>query len=420
MHKPVFNRLCVAVGLFLAACGNAATNTNPVTPAITPTLASTPHIVVTLMPTPTEAITATAIPADTPATVATSTVLPVPLYFLAASAMPTNTLEQIWRLEIDGTTLTQITNEFSQILDYAVSPKDSSVIYVSASNQLIKTGPLGQNRTVLIEGPQLTQSDVDNLVVKQIRNVSFSADGSQISYGLNGINLIGTDGGESKVIKPSDPLPEPGQPLSGAVKLYWPLSFSPDGARMLVEIGHYPGEITIALMDLADGHITQIAGEDMPQCCNPNWSADGQFLTIANPMPGMYSTGLWRIDAATGQTIRLIGSTNPTAPFQLVSHAFPAADGEIYYFFGEGDFSSVAPRPTLQMHALGKAPLRTDANKMAEALWIPQPTPLGAVVVDGSQATQYPFSGPLIYLKRDGSAAIPLVDKPARMLRWGV
>jgi hypothetical protein len=63
--------------------------------------------------------------------------------------------------------------------------------------------------------------------------------------------------------------------------------------------------------------------------------------------------------------------------------------------------------------------LRTDAYVVGEALWTSDAS--GAVIVDTQAALEsgvYSPQGPLLYLKADGSPAIPL-GADGRLLRWG-
>ena len=70
----------------------------------------------------------------------TPAVLPAPLYFLALSG----TTPQIWRIETNGTTRSQITQEAAGVTDFDVSPRDGSLAYVSG-NALITADGLGGN-----------------------------------------------------------------------------------------------------------------------------------------------------------------------------------------------------------------------------------------------------------------------------------
>ncbi|MFQ5340361.1 MAG: hypothetical protein ACE5F6_02315 [Anaerolineae bacterium] len=81
--------------------------------------------------------------------------LPAPLYFLAGG--------QIHRLERDGVTLTQITDEPEPVIDFDVSLANGMVVYVSGNN-LIRADAYGGDPVVLVAGP--TQPDEYNRAIQ--------------------------------------------------------------------------------------------------------------------------------------------------------------------------------------------------------------------------------------------------------------
>src|SRR5262245_31419682 len=112
----------------LAACAPANTPA-PIVNTI-PSLTETPIVSTIPAVTPTPALAA---PTTEPTHPPALAVLPAPVYYLA-SAGPT---QQIWRVDTDGSTRTQITKESASVTDFDVSPGDGSVAYVSG-NALIK------------------------------------------------------------------------------------------------------------------------------------------------------------------------------------------------------------------------------------------------------------------------------------------
>ena len=97
----------------------------------------------------------------------------------------------------------------------------------------------------------------------------------------------------------------------------------------------------------------------------------------------------------------------------------------LYYFFATATGFPESGYWPLSMYraefdgVTGQTQLRADSHPIGEALWVPDAS--GAVILDiSSEAVRntYPFSGPLLYLKSDGSPTISLVDS-GRMLRWG-
>src|SRR5688572_20292976 len=88
--------------------------------------------------------------AETPTNVpeATTNLLPQSLYFLGRDSQ---SLTQLYRMQRDGKTVTQLTFEPLNVTDYDVSIVDGSLAYV-ASNQLLLANADGSNRRVLVDG----------------------------------------------------------------------------------------------------------------------------------------------------------------------------------------------------------------------------------------------------------------------------
>ena len=190
------------------------------------------------------------IPALTPTPQPAIGVLPAPLYYLDTSS-PT---QQIWRIETDGTTRTQITQEAAGVTDFDVSASDGSLAYVSG-NALITTDGLGGNRSVLVQGPPLAPERDESYYITEVTRPRWSPDGSRLAYGMNGINLIDAAGGTPTALLPNDPIPAPSDTMTQPVNLYWPSHWSPDGARMLIDIGYYRSEGSLGVFNLTNNSV---------------------------------------------------------------------------------------------------------------------------------------------------------------------
>jgi len=396
----------------LAACVPAQppSSTGPIdstVPALTPTslpiVSTIPALTETPQPTPTQPPAAFAL-------------LPAPLYYLA----PSGTASQIWRIEIDGTTRTQITQESAGITDFDVSPGNGSLAYVS-SNALITTDGLGHNRSVVVQGPALAPERDESYYTSELTRPRWSPDGSRIAYGLNGINLIDAAGGTPIAVRPNDPIPGPNDPITQTANLYWPYNWSLDGSRMLIEIGYYRSEGSLGVLSLADNSAQSLSSPQGYVCCAPAWLPDSQRIVYANPVDGIVPPGMWRTDVTTGEGETLINGIAKDAVLS-VSNPFPTPDDSLYYFYAV----TKAPRDPgaavlLAMYrsqsdgVTDQTQLRTDAYVVGEALWASDAS--GAVIVD-TQAGGYPPEGALRYLKADGSPAVQLAEN-GRLLRWG-
>lgn len=344
-------------------------------------------------------------------------VLPAPLYFIADD-------RQIWRVEIDGTTLTQITSEASPVTNFDVSPIDGSVAYVS-NNILFNVDVQGGSRAELVNGgPLPAEDDYAGQVSETIGGVAWAPDGLTIAFGLGGVNFYDIIGGTHTLVIPSDPYPdiESGNFPEGPVKFYNPADWSPSGDRLVVNFSYWPEAGGTAVYEVATGSLTDVTSSDGIVCCDARWSLDGSSLYWANPYSGMIPAGMWRADAPGWVATNLIhgesegGWMLPQAPQQL-------SDGLLYYFYGSQD---TFPEGNVALQMTRSAPdgvtnretLRDDAYSVLTGLWAEDAS--GAVIVDQStvDTSQFPFTGSLIWLPSDGSPAVTL-PKVGGQVRWG-
>lgn len=368
-------------------------------------------------PLPTE----TAVPASTPIptlapTSETPPVLPAPLYFISASD------QQIWRVSRDGVTLTRITNEPAPITAYDVSPVDGALAYVSG-NSLFRADADGGNVVLLVDGPEIGSED--GSINRTVTNPLWSPDGARIAYGLNGANIIPAGGGEPQVIQQSSPYPDlnSGTRPTEPVIFYWPTSWSPDGTRLLLNFGYFPEGGGLAVKTLADGALVEVTTPESFACCYPTWSADGQSIYFANDSPGMIGPGLWQAPADSGVAATLIPGVVENT-LNLSGHARQLADGQLYFFYATQPFDPTLPPqwpPQLVMHrasadGAGLTALRTDISQPGEVLWAEDGS--GAVILQLSPDTFYPFHGPLVWLDAADNPAVTLPVDGSTM-RWG-
>src|SRR5688572_20212044 len=85
---------------------------------------------------------------STPEPGSSSSLFPHSLYFLGTD---NQAISQIFRMERDGKTKTQLTFEPVNVWDYDISRADGSMAY-EANNQLVLVHADGSNRRVLVEG----------------------------------------------------------------------------------------------------------------------------------------------------------------------------------------------------------------------------------------------------------------------------
>jgi hypothetical protein len=277
--------------------------------------------------------------ADTPTHVpeASTSLLPHSLYFLGRDSQ---SLSQIYHMERDGKTQTQLTFEPVNVTDYDVSLADGSLAYV-ASNQLLLANADGSNRRVLIDGG----SGPD---LRGFYSPVFSPDGGTLAYADKGLNLYSLSTGVSNLViedQLTDPSPD-GARLP--IETYSPERYSPDGTKLLMALGHW---------EVAPSHAVYYPGtnemvryeevKDYIYCCSfhggPVWSPDSSsFYGVASVHHTAYQFGeLWRVDAANGTLTRTFNS--PFAGGETVYlpvELYLAPDGQLYFFFGTYDVDS--------------------------------------------------------------------------------
>jgi Tol biopolymer transport system component len=227
--------------------------------------------------------------------------LPSTLYFISDQSGS----NQIWRMETDGTTLIQITNEPGDVAGYDVSPTDGSLVYVSR-NQLFLTDRDGADRRMIVDfGSGRGGTPV------------WSADGARLAYSFNGIQLYEPDTGQDWLLTANQT-----GGSAGSVAVYSPVAWSPDGTQLLVTIGYYEGA-ELGIISTADGSILARG----PLTGMSAWRIDSQAVYLASAsyamMVGM-DPGLQLLSAAGGASALL--------PDAFVWWPFQQPDGSLDYF----------------------------------------------------------------------------------------
>lgn len=344
-------------------------------------------------------------------------VLPAPLYLIGED-------DQIWRIETDGVTSTQITNEAEPVTDFDVSPVDGSIAYVTG-NAVYNVDSIGGNRALLVESPGNPEESDEARILRSMGAVHWSPDGQKIAFGLGGVQIYDIIGGTATMLKASDPVPDltGGTPFpEGPVRFYNPGPFSPDGSKLMVQFSYFMEGGGSAVLNLADNSLIDITEDGHSVCCGQSWSPDGNSIYWAFSYPGMLSAGMWRADAPSWIATTLIHGESEGG-WMLPGYPQVLSDGKLYYFFATTDLFPDQPVPLTMTRSepdgvTGSTALRTDAYLIFDALW--DPNAAGAVIMnqDGADTSSYPFVTPLVWLPADGSPAVPLA-RQGRLLRWG-
>jgi hypothetical protein len=310
--------------------------------------------------------------------------LPAPVIYLGAEkeGVAPGT-QNLWRLEVDGTTTRQLTDESVSIAGFAVSPRDGSIVYATfGDNELYRIDADGSGRTLLFDGQDMTgQPENDSL--RQIANLAWSPDGAWIAFGMDGIYVIPAAGGEPQLLV-ADLIVTEGSPQDA--RYYRPISWSPDGSRILALEGFGVEGASYAVVEVPGGEVTSL-GHSL-NCCEPSWNLDGTAFYFSSPVYGLIMPGLWRAEAASGEVTTLIaGFEGPGFPensdedMSLVQSVRQLRDGSLYAFVAFGSHEELFLNeqaelafPRLTMARISPAGtevefLRSDGYVFGEALW---------------------------------------------------
>jgi len=339
--------------------------------------------------------------------------LPHTFYFLGTDPAG---LTQVFRIERDGKTQNQLTFEPESVKDYDVSLADGSVAYV-AGNQLLLVNADGSDRRLIVEGGAV---DENNPFLNMLNSPVFSPDGQTLAYGYKGLNLYSVSSGTSNLVIENQIEESGGFPFPK--ELYWPERFSPDGTKLLITLGYYEGA-SAAIYDPASNSSVRLTGvEGALICCDETmWSADGSSIYSASAAMGMFNSGLWKVDPATGTVTTLFASNFDSGLFLYADEPYLAPDGQLYFFFAEST-TELNSRTPLQLvrsapdGMTGRTVLRPDTFElMNESLWAPDASfilvafaPTGDVYQGGRAE--------IVYL--DGRPNVTLAPF-AQQMRWG-
>lgn len=361
-------------------------------------------------------------------------VLPAPVIYLGVEDVPVAPGKQnLWRLEVDGVTATQITDEVMPITSFGVSPKDGAIAYTTFDeNDLVRIDADGSNRRVLVDGPDLSSQPRDDEWARATNaNVAWSPDGTQIAYGYGGINIISAEGGEPRILLADKIVTVSGR-ASQESRYYKPLAWSPDGTKILAMEGYGIEGSGYAVVSVESGEVTSLGSAVV--CCDPGWSLDSQSFYFSSAVFGMIAPGLWQADATTGEVTTLIRGMETASlpdvtgePMSLIQSAQQLVGGHLYAFTGFGTYdelfrdeegNEVAPELTMtRISSDGSEvePLRSDAYALGQALWAEDAS---GAVINVMVGEAYP-SGTLLWLASDDSGPVVLGGRGFQPM-WGM
>ncbi len=343
-----------------------------------------------------------------------SSLLPHSMYFLNNDSAG---LVQVYRLDKDGKTVTQITFEPVKVDDYDVSLVDGSVAYVS-NNQMFMVDASGANRRKLLEGGTV---DENNPFLSRITNPVWSPNGETIAFGYKGLNFYSVATGQS-----SRALDNLIRELDGGFsipeELYWPERYSPDGTKLAITLGYYEGASAAIYYPNGNALVRLKGDEGALICCgNTNWTADGSAFFAGNDSLGMFNPGLWRVDSTSGATTTLLKGDQGDGTFNFADAPYLAPDGQLYYFFASQPATdSRVPLQLVRSAADGvsnRTVLRPETFElMNESLWAPDASFVIAAIAPIPDVYQ---GGSAEVIYTDGQKSVVSLVPFAMDMKWG-
>ena len=344
--------------------------------------------------------------------------LPHALYFLGNDSQA---VSQIYRLERDGKTKTQLTYESTDVTDYDVSRADGSLVY-EVGDQLVLINADGSNRRLVVD----TNIPPD---VRESFNPVFSPDGGTLAFAHQGLVLYSISSGTASQVL-TDQLQDVGNGQFIPIETYFPESYSPDGSKLLVALGHWEVAPSHAIYDPATNTLIRHAEvTDYIYCCSfhggPVWSANSSsFYGVASVHDTAYKSGeLWRVNAADGAITRMLKGENGN--IDLPKMPYLAPNGQLYFFLGSYNVDSgLFDAPLLEMvrSAPDGVTNRTVVRSenfvlMNEALWAPDAS--FAIVATAPSRDWNQGGGVLELYYADGKKdPVPLAPF-GRQMKWG-
>lgn len=355
------------------------------------------------------AVAATLTPQSLPTATSAAGVLPRSVYYLSSRSGS----QQVWRLDADAITQTQVTAEDDDISYYDVSRADGRVAFVTR-NQLYLIDANGGNRRLVVDNAAANVHAPDYVFRNRISDPRFSPDGRYLAYAYDGLWILDLSNNQAVHLLPNETAGE-GLDLKAEV-FYVPVEWAPNSLQMLLMIANSETMRLAFVNPGAEQLLTELDASQGLICCQVAWAPDSSFALVANSTMGLIEPGLWRYDASNGAEHKLLEESDelvqfagwplvlPNGDLQYLYASTAATDGDAPLFMVRSAADGVAARTQLRPDAF---------SQINEVLWAEDGT-LALMVQRGPGGA----SGSVLLVRSDTSQVELLLDE-GHGLRWG-
>ena len=181
-------------------------------------------------------------------------------------------------------------------------------------------------------------------------------------------------------------------------------AWSPDGTRLAFATDRFttnipaiaPGQLRIAVIDVASGNVQQVGGFENAKNISPQWSTDGRSLYFLSDRQGI--TNIYRKDIGSSDTTQLTNLLTGVSGITALSPALSVARGRVVFSAYENDGYAIyalesqeqlagGPEVTLPRNAAVLPPRRTGEGPVFailqnEKVGLPPPAAATSAPVD--------------------------------------
>jgi dipeptidyl aminopeptidase/acylaminoacyl peptidase len=335
-----------------------------------------------------------------------------PLYYLSKDG---DGLTQLYRMEVDGKTTSQVISAPGGISDYDVSQHSGLIAYVTDNDLMILRPDDPAPIKVLDEIPQ---DGSDGFYEHHaITYPVWSHDGNSLAFHHTGLVIYYPASGEMKTLLQNQI--EEGD-FSIVRELYIPEKWSPDDSKLLLNITYYESG-TAAIYHMNTGQVVKLTKGDQSSAMGSSaWTEDSTQVYIAGYSYGGESSDMWMFDANTGAPFEFIPVHAPENRYNLAQ--FPSIfEGKVYFFY---DLLNTYPqngqttRLAVSSPAIPAKPefIRADGQDLVDVLWAEDAT--FALGLQRTSTDEYPYYGNLQYIPVNGQPS-QIILSNVRMAKWG-